>query len=126
MGEQSNRGGLNAGETCASIAPRPLRSLEAAHRTERGRHQSALPFRELRPPDIEQQHHAQLLAEVPGLVLHAVVEHYELTFAPRASLVADPQRTNRGPREIAHLVARRTLAGHGGRNFAGGFFWPRP
>src|SRR5215831_10409235 len=66
MGEQSNRAGLNGGETCASIAPRPLRSLEAAHRTERGRHQRALPFRELRPPAVEQQHHAQLR----GLVLH--------------------------------------------------------
>src|SRR5262249_10391110 len=48
-------------------------------------------FAELRPPDIEDQNDADLVAAVVGLVLDRVVERPGFTFAPTTHVVSDAE-----------------------------------
>src|SRR5437588_6779724 len=48
----------------------------------------------MRMPDVEDQHDAELVAVVPGLVLDGIVEHPRLARNPLPDIVADAESTS--------------------------------
>src|ERR1700691_3432936 len=58
------------------VGPLPTRAAKLVDRLEHRRDEGALLGRKLRAPDIENQHHAQLLRGIPCLVLDRVIEYH--------------------------------------------------
>src|SRR5204862_3917714 len=70
---------------------RVRKRLEIVDRVEDSRDGLALGFRQLGPPDVEQQDDSQITGRIACLMLDAVVEDQHPAFLPLAGLVADAQ-----------------------------------